>query len=344
MDITLAADAPGIGRAGERVTLALTPQDVHDPSELPTYLAGYRPFGFRGEEASPAILVDQDEDKYRNFSSDDAFRSVVVKGSLQGPVPEVDPKSSLDTYKVVERYIGAFIPAQTQSNASNPNYDPRMAAARRCRWALDLDREIDVWALLGTTGSWAAAVQTVVAGGSEWNVAGGDPILDIQTAIEKSFQQVTAIWMNQKVAHTFLRNAKVRDHMRQMLGDQAVASAVGQVASAGDMNVDFQIPGLPPMRVVASKVKNESTGLLNNTLGDVAVLLHTPPGVPTSGEDIASTWTFRRRGPSGVGFESREYFVDGRGPYGGTMVVVAVADIAKMVANNAGGIITNVHT
>jgi hypothetical protein len=331
-----------VGRSGERVSLALEPGDVHDPSELPTYLAGYKPFGFRADEASTPILVNQDEDKFRNFSSDDAFRQVVVKGSTQGAIPEVDPKSSLDSFKVVERYIGSFIPAQTQANASNPNYDPRMAAGRRCRWALDLDREVDLWSLLGTAGTWAASVQTVAA--LAWNVAGGDPIFDIQTAIEKSFQPVTAVWLNQRVAHTFLRNPLVRDHMRQMLGDQAVAAAVGNVANAGNTSVDFQIPGLPPIRVVASKLKNETTGALNYTLSDdSAVLLTTPPATPVSGEEIASTYTFRRRGPSGVGVETREFFVDGRGPLGGTMVVVSMADIAKMTANNAGGIITNVY-
>lgn len=345
LSITLAQDVAGIGRQGQRVTLSLAPADVHDPSEMPTYLAGYKPFGFRADEASPVVLVDRDEDKHRDFSSDDAFRSVVVKGSTSGAVPEVDPKSSLSTYKVVERYVGAFVPQQTRDNASNPNYDPLMAASRRCRTALELDREVDVFStLLGVAGSWDTAVRTAVAGGSEWNQAGSDPILNIQTAIEKSFQIVNAIWINQKVAHAFLRNANVRDHMRQFFGDSAVSGMAREVARAGETNVDFAIPGLPPFKVVASKIKNETTGALDYVLPDVAVLATTPPGVPTSGEDIASTWTFRRRGPSGTGFEVREFFVPNRGPLGGTMVVVSQADVAKMTANNAGGIITNVHS
>ena len=330
---------------GQRVSLALQPQDVHDPSEIPTYLAGYSPFMYRADEASGIVLVDQDEDKFRQFNSDDAFRSVVVKGSTQGAVPEVDPKSALESYKVVERYVGAFIPQQTQANASNPNYDPRRAAASRCSRALQLDREVDVWGLLGTSGNWDSNVVTAVGGGSEWDTASGDPILDIQTAIEKSFQPVTEIWMNQKVAHAFLRNPNVRNHMRQMLGDSPVPPAVGTVPAAGEMSSDFVIPGLKPIRVVASKIKNEATGALDYVLGDVAVLITKPPsGVPTSGEEIASTYTFRRRGPSGTGFEVREFFVPGRGPLGGTMIVVSQADQAVFTANNAGGIITNVHT
>ena len=338
LEIVLASDAPGIGTAGQRVTLALQPQDVHDPSEIPTYLAGYSPFQYRADEASKAVLVDQDEDKYRQFDSDDAFEPVAVKGSTQGAVPEVDPKSDLTSYKVVERYVGSFIPAQTQAQASNPNYDPRMAAARRCRRALQLDREIDVWTLLTTVGNWTAA--NVNAAPAVWTGA-SDPIKDLQDLMEESAQEITEFWMNQKVANAFLRNASVKDHMRQFLGDGPANGAVRDVQNAGTRPVDFAIPGLPPIRVAAAKRKT-APGVLSYVLSDVVVGLTTIPGVPVDGEEIATSWTFRRRGPSGTGFESREFFVPGRGPQGGTMVVVSQADIAVFTASNAGGLITGV--
>ena len=341
MEMVLADDAPGIGVKGQRVTLALQPEDVHDPSEIPTYLAGYKPFGYRADEASKAVLVDKDEDKYRSFDLDDAFEPVAVKGSTQGAVPEVDPKSALETYKVVERYVGSFIPTQTQANASNPNYDPRMAASRRCSRALALDREIDVWTLLSTVGSWTAA--NVNAAAAVWTGV-SDPIKDLQDLMEESAQQITEFWMNQKIANTFIRNDAVKDHMRQHLGDGPSNQATRDIAragSAGRENLDFEIPGLPPIRVAAAKQKT-APGVLSFVLPDVVVGLTTLPGVPTDGEEIATTWTFRRRGPSGAGFESREFFVPGRGPLGGTMVVVSQADIAKMTASNAGGLITGV--
>lgn len=340
--LKLANDMPGVGVAGQRVTLALQPSDVHDPTEIPTYLAGYKPFGYRADEASKAVLVDNDEDKYRSFDSDDAFRRVSVKASTSGAVPEVDPKSALATYKVVDRFLGSFIPRQTELQTGN-NYQPRMAASRRCRRALDLDREIDVWTLLGTNTNWATTQRTALAATYNWNSGvNSDPIFDLQTAIEKAAQPVSAIWMNQKVAHTLLRHDKVKDHMRQMLGDAAASAATQQVSMADDQNVDFVIPGFRPIRVVASKVKNESTSALDYILGDVVVLVTVPPGTPTDGEEIASTYTFRRRGPSGTGFESREFEVPGRGPLGGTMVVVSQADIAVMTGSNCGGIITGV--
>lgn len=343
--IILAENSP-LGQAGQKVNLELTPSDVHDPTEIPSYLAGYMNWQFRADEASKPVLVDNDEDKFRSFSQDDAFEPVKVKGALSGPIPEVDPRSSLDSYKVVDRYVGSFVPAVTEMQKGN-NYQPRMAAARRCRRALELDRELDVLGpsgLLTTTGNWNAAQVLALGAGENWNGGGSaDPIKAIQDAIEASAQPVTEVWMNQAVAHLFIRDDSVRDHLRQMLGDGPASSIAQRVASAGTSTqpMDFMIPGLPPIKVSASKYKN-TAGALVYIMPNYVMLTTAPPGVPTDGEEIATSYTFRRRGPSGVGFESREYHVEGRGPHGGTMVVVAQADIAKMTGNNCGGLITNV--
>jgi hypothetical protein len=345
LTLQLAENVPGIGGVGERVTLALVPTDIRDTTEIPEYLAGYRPYGFRGDEVSPVVLVDAEEAKYRTFDSDDAFRRVQVKGSMQGAVPEVDPKSSLNTYKVIERYVGSFVPRQTQLTQSTANnYNPIMAASRRCMRAIMLDREVDAFNLVGTAGNWATGQQTAAT--AVWtDQTNGDPVLDIQTMVEKSAQMVSAVWMNQRIANRMLRHTKVREHMRQLLGDSAASQIATAIANSGRMEVnsDFVIPGLPMFKVVASKVKNETTGALEYVMPDVAVGVTVPPGgIPTDGEEIATTYTFRRRGISGTGLDAREYEVEGRGPLGGTMIVVAAADVPIITANNAGGIITGV--
>jgi hypothetical protein len=342
IELVLAEDSVH-GKKGQRVNLALHPSDVHDPTEMPTYLAGYSPFAYRGDEASPVVLVDKDTDKHRDFSSDDTFRRIDVKGADDSNVPEVDPSSALTQYTVVNRYIGSFIPQQTESNAG-ANYQPRRVAGRKCKNALYLDREIDVWTLLGTNTNWASANRVALGATEYWNGGStGDPIKAIHTLMEAASQPVTGLWANQKVMNTFIRHDKVKDHMRQFFGDAAVASIAGAIATAsesGAMPVDFAIPGLPPFHVAAAKVKSESTGALGYILGDVMVGTHSPPGIPQDAEDIASSYTFRRRGPSGVGFEVREFRVEGRGPLGGTMLVVSMADVAQFISNTAGGIIT----
>jgi hypothetical protein len=328
---------------GMKVKLNLLPSDVHDPTEIPTYLAGYKPFMFRADQASPVILVDHDEDKYRQFSSDDTFRRVDVKGSqTQLTTPEVDPTSSLTNYKVVNRFIGSFVPDQTESNATNPNYRPRFAAARRCRRAIDLDREIDVWALLGLTTSFASGQRVALTADQKWNGgASSNPILDLQTMLEVSAQQITEFWMNQKTANAFIRHDKVKDHFRMFMGDSALQGTINDIGNM-KKQVDFAIPGIGVMRVAAAKVKNETTGNLDYVLADGIVVATVVPdsSFPLDGEEIATTYTFRRKGPSGTGYEAREFRIENRGPLGGTMVVISMADIAVITANNAGAILS----
>lgn len=345
MSIVLAESSP-LGQAGQRVNLELTPADVHDPTEIPSYLAGYKNWEFRADQASPVILVDNDEDKFRTFSEDDAFQPVHVKGALTGAIPEVDPRSSLDSYKVVDRYVGSFVPAVTENQSGN-NYNPRMAAARRCRRALELDRELDVLGpsgLITSVANWSADQVNALGAGENWNGgASADPIAAIQESVEASAQPITEIWMNQTVANVFIRTDSVRDHMRQLLGDSSASSIAQQLAAGAttSFTTDFIIPGLPPIKVVAGKYKN-TAGSLTYIMPNYVVLTTAPPGTPMDGEEIATSYTFRRRGPSGVGLEAREFTVEGRGPHGGTMVVVALADVAKMTGSNCGGIITGV--
>ncbi len=326
---------------GRRLDLALSPADVHDPTELPTYLAGYRAPKIRHMDAVPIIPSDKDSDKYRTFSSDDTFEPVAVKGSIEGSIPEVSVRSSLTDYKVVDRFLGSFISDVTEQNAG-PNYRPRQVAMRRCAKAIDLDLELDVFGatgLLTQTANWNSNNHTTLAAGAKWNGgASSDPPLDIQTRMEASAQDVTDIFFNRRVANAFLRHASVRDMMRQMLGDGAVNAAVAAVSSADtrDSTIDFVIPGFPPFHVVASKVKLTS---LDYVLGNHVVLVCRPPGVPQDGEDISTAYNFRRKGGAGVGYETREIRIDTRGPRGGTLVVVSEASIPTMTGNNCGGLI-----
>lgn len=342
MQITLVGANPGLDRGGRKtVNLALQPSDVHDPTEIPTYLAGYKAPQFRADELSPVILVDKDQDKVRNFSSDDVFRKVDVKGSSESNVPEVDPSSALVQYSVTDRFLGSFIPQQTEENAG-ANYQPRRIAAKRVKQAVMLDREVDCVNALAASASWSAAMRIALGATANWNGgSASDPIKNLQTLYEASYVTDGLYYaLNPRVANAMLRHDKVRDHMRQFLGDAGVNGAINSIANSSFGPTDFAIPGFPPFKVFGAKVKDDATGLVDYIFPDYVVGIVAPPGVPQDAEEIATSYTFRRRGPSGVGFEAREYRVEGRGPLGGTMVVVSMADAILQTSTTAGGIIT----
>jgi hypothetical protein len=314
---------------------------------MDTFMLHYAAPGYRADEACPIQLVDSDTARYRIFGTNNVYRPVNVLSSIQADIPEVDPDSTFDTYLVQERALGSFIPTITQLNLDNSssNYDLKTAAGKRIEAALALDRELRVFGattgVLTNTNNWNAANKVTLGAGAKWNDAvNADPIRDLSDRLEASAQPVTGIWLSPLSAHAMLRAASVRSYFRSIRGD---APLEAQIADAGISlaNMDFQIPGLPPFHIVASKVLNETTGLLDFILDDTVVLTSNPPGGVAGAEEIMTAKTFRRRGPSGTGYTSREFNLERRGLHGGIFLAVGHAEVCKVVANNVGGIIYN---
>lgn len=335
---SLIEDVAGVGRKGQTVTMALTPQDTYIVSEIDTYLGGFsQQSDFRADQVSPPILVDKEIGKYRNFTKANTFKRVNVDASLQGAVNEVDPATEMKDYTATHRALACFVPAITQAQASV--FDPMLAGAKRIKDAMDLDRELRLWSVITTAGNWATPNKVTLGAGFEWGDpvgANSDPLYDLGQRRLKSAARITDWWFDQEVADWFIRHAKVREHMKQMLGDAAPTPQV--VAKAED----FTIPGYGTFHVVASKVLNESTLNLDEILNDTVVGTHGLPGVPRTGEDMATINTFRVKGPSGTGWQSRQVFLDGRGYAGGTLLIVGHQETIVMPSDSIGGVVYDV--
>jgi len=344
--VKLVSDVPGMGRAGDVIQMTLSPSDVVTSEEMDSLIIGFTPIGYRADEVAPIHLVDTDIGKYREYGLNNAFRLVHVISSIQADIPEIDIDTALKDYRVQERALGAFIPTVTQLNADNGgmNWDIKAALAKRIETGLALDREMRVWSTLTDPNSWNAGNRQIISGGAEWNdPVNGDPMQDIFAGIEASAQPVTGIWMQPPVAHAMLRSKATLGFIRAMGGDAGALSRdiVDATASAPTRNVDFAIPGLPPFHVVAGKVLNETTQALDYILDDTVVLVCQPAGAETTGEEIMTIKTFRRRGPSGTGYTSREFHLERRGLHGGTFLAVGHAEQVKMISGVCGGIIRN---
>lgn len=336
--LALATDVPHLGlRAGQSITLALQPADVHVAEEIDTFLAGYAPDEFRADEAVPIVPTDFLTDQFRTFTENNAFRVVNVLASTQSDINEVDPETILRTFICVDRAIGGFIPNVTQYTARKA-YDPRQALARRIRWALALEREVRIFGasgLLTTSGNWNANNVTTIAGGSEWDTTNGDPIRNMQDAEENSVMPITDWFMSTPSFNAFLRNANVRNYFRQMLGDNAPSPDVV------NRKRDVVIPGLAPIHVVGGKVLNEATGVIDYIMGEAVVGVRKPTGSLINPEDIQTAVTWRFNGPSGTGFITREFELPRRGLHAGQMMVSGYSEDPRFIANNVGALILN---
>ena len=333
---------------GQKLDLGLSTADVHDPTEMPTYLAGYPSEDFRHEEACPVVLVDKDEDKYRTANENSTFAPVKVKTDDDANPAEVKVETSLTNYRVQPRRLAAFLPDTVIAQAG-PAYDVRYVHLQRCKRAIDMDLEADVFGpsgLLTSSGSWRTNWATALALGSQWGGGSGvgassNPIADMRGRVLKSATRITGWWVNQRVAGYFLDHPKTRDYMRATIGDAPQGPSIRAVVEAGEGVIDFKIPGLGTFHVCCAKWAPPGGGDLDYIMPDVVVAQYLPPGVPTNAENISTCKNFRRRGAAGVGFGVREVRIEQRGA-GGVLVIVEEASIPTMTSQIAGGLITGV--
>jgi hypothetical protein len=346
LSVRLVEDVPGVGRAGESVLMAMSPSDVVNLEDMDSFMLHYTAPGCRADEACPIQLVGLDQGRFRIFGLNNVYKTVNVLSSIQADIAEVDPESTFAQYLVQERALGGFIPAVTQTNIdeSSNGFDLKAEVGRRIERSLALDRELRVFGPTGVltlAANWAANNKATLAGGAKWNDAvNADPIRDIGDRLEASAQPVTDIWLNPTVGHALLRAASVRSYFRTVQGDSPLAAQIAD-ASNTQANMDFSIPGLPPFHIVAGKVLNETTGLLDFILDDTIVLTSNPPGGSAEGDVVMTAKTFRRKGPSGTGYTTREFALERRGLHGGVFLASGHAEVVQMIANNVGGAIYN---
>ncbi len=336
LQIKLAEDHPRFGKAGSLVTLAAEPTDTFDPTEMAPFLMGYRNENLRADAMSPVIPVDKEVGKYRVFDRADAFQRVDVRMGHEDEVRQINFRSSLVDYRLQWKGIGAFVNDITEAQ-EGPNIRTRQSAAKRCMKVIAIDRELEVTTLLSTSANWNASYVITLNGSTKWNAGASKDVLgNLHTALEQSDQDITGFHLNRKVANLMLKDSSIRDQMRQFLGDATVNTAIQQVNDPRMTRVDFIVPGLPPFHVHTAKVRDDSADTLGFILPDDVIGVCQPPGTPTDGEDIATSYTLRLR--SG-GIVSREYRVDGRGPKGGTMLVVSVCDQPVFTGTTVGALI-----
>lgn len=332
---------------GQPLQLGLTTADVHDPTELATYLAGYSNEEFRWSEACPEVLVDKDEDKYRTYNSNTAFGLVAVKTTDTAYPNEVVAESSLTNYKVQPRRLAAFIPINVRQQAG-ANNDIEYVHMARCARAINMDLEYDVFGsggLLVTSGNWNSNNVTALGSGYQWGGSSGvgassDPIRDIDDAKEASAQRISDWWMNEHVGNLFLRHAKVKDFLVTQYGTDGYAQTVRAMAEASERTIDFRLAGKGMFHIVAAKYADSgSSGNLTYIMPNVMVGTTNVPGTPMNGEKIATCKNFRRRTGAGVGFNTRQLQLEHRGA-GGTLVIVEEASIPTMTSTISGALIT----
>lgn len=323
--------------------LVMSPSDVRISEEISTYLGGYSNWEFRADEMSPVVPIDADTFKYRQMTKANTFRRVDVKRGIHDAVPLIDIASSVVEASVQYRAVDFMLNAITeeQNGLSRSPLNIRAAGARRCQRVILMDREYDVISFLTTSTNFASAQRTALAAGYEWNGgANSDPIRDLQYAHAVTSSPINHHWLNLKTAQYMWNHASFRDYMQTHLG-QVGARELLSDARAGVTNrkKDFTMPLFGEFHIVEAKQENVTTGVLESMFPDGTIVMTGDMGNSTTGDDIATTKTFRKRG-TGFGYETREFDLPVAGLKGSRVMALIQADKLVSTANDVGHIIT----
>lgn len=320
------------------IKMDLGPSDVHIPSAMPDMATGYRPGMPIADLVCPVILAQKQVDDYFQFAKEDAFQRVQpVAGAGGGQVPEVSPRLSNAQYSTKERTLGGYVSTQLEANADAP-LKLLQATTKRIMNALILEREIRVQALLRNSANWNASNVVNLGTGFQWDEgASSNPVRDLQLRIEASWGDVTGVVMSEKTWHAFIRNPVVR-------GYYAYKSNTAAVPTPQQMTAILE---LPPIYVSKMKYIN-SSGALDYVWGPDVVLIRQPEEMPPStGDDVATAYTFRwnvqnpKEGVSSGGFVLRQFYNQFRGSMGGLQVIAVHHDAEQFTSGFVGGLIQN---
>lgn len=328
------------GEDGQLVRMDLGPGDVHIPSALPNYAAGYKNEQPIGDMLSPPIMVPKTADYYYTFAKEDAFqRARPMSGGPGDVVPEIGARLSNAQFSTKERALGGFVGTQTSAAADAP-LRIQQATVRRVVNALLLEREIRVASLVTTAANWDPTVVATLGAGFQWNGgASADPVKDLHTRIESSWGGVTGIAMSERVWDDFVRNPAVKSYY-------AFSGSAAPIPNESQISALLK---LPPVYVGKMKVIN-TAGVLEYIWGNDVVLFRQPEQMPpVDQEDVATSYTFRwaggdaRDGVYSGGFLIRQFFVQDRGSRGGMKIVCVHNDDEKMTSPFVGGLIKAAH-
>lgn len=307
--------------------------DVHIPSAMANYAAGYKQGPAVAEIVAPVVLSEKASDYYFTFDKDDALQSAQTTLAAEGDrLPEISPRLSNSTFTTQPYGLAAFIPQGVIANADSP-LNPRMAAMNRMLNAMSLAREQRTAAALMNATTFSGFTSAIAAG-SKWNGgADSDPVADIHLGIETALQDINQILMAENVWHAFVRNSNVAKFGMYKDGANVTPGALSALL------------GLPEIVIARMKGKSASAGTYGYVWGSGCLLLHNPPGVPADQQSIATSKTFRWSKGEGMGsidggFRVRSWFDPNRGQDGGEMLAVAVNEVPVVTAPATGYLLT----
>lgn len=167
---------------------AVQPSAVHSNTFLSNLSVQYANDEFIGERLMPIVPVDKRSDNFATYNKRDRFNAPDDTIGPDGDAAEVTEGRGSDNYSVQDRALMNHLPVETIEN-QDPVFDEMLDMTEAVRNGLSLKREIRIATKMTTAANYPTGNKVTLAGASQWDSAsGGNPILDIQTAVASLFR------------------------------------------------------------------------------------------------------------------------------------------------------------
>lgn len=314
---------------------AFGPGAFHVDAALANFSVMYANPGMIGDRLMPIVPVNKVSDKFFVYAQEDSF---AFPSDLLGPggmANNVDYDQDTDTYACRGYGLDGFVDVQSMANADaplNPLADKTDYVLNGMMWS----REKRIAAILTNSANYGGNTLAINPG-DEWNSAsGGSPVENIHFAIDSMFEgrgdTLRIGFCSINVYRVLSRHPQIRALWNTQGGGPA-PGLVPREAIARFFELDDLLVGRSRERTTN---KGAASPTYARIFGDVFGVVHVAKNPGPYSLSFGQTFLFRDSNINAV----KVKFHEDRGVAGAYQVIVRTSEDHKIVAPNAGFLIT----
>ncbi len=308
------------------------PNSLHVDSILTNLSVKYRNEEMIWPHLMPVIKVNKRSDLYWVYDKADSYKLVDDMTSPKADANEADWGVSDDNYSVKGHALGDYLPQESIDNADVP-LQPEMDTNEFLNNLLDVAQESRVVNILFNPLTYSAANLQTLVGDAQWDNGNGNPITDIQDAIESCFMRANVLTFGLDTWKVLRSHPMILDAVKSSTRYQGTGG--GGMAQASEVAALFEVKQVLIGRGRYITTKPGQTAQYARLWGKHAAATYVNPSVPglktlTFGATISESLRVTYRG-----------FDEKKGEKGAHYFKVAWNSDEKVIAADCGAMIQN---
>lgn len=212
------------------------PRAMHKDAILTNLSLKYRNDAMIWPLIMPLVKVNKRSDSFYEYNKADSFKLVDDAMGPKALANEYDWGVAEKNYSVKDHGVADWLAQEAIDNADNP-LQPEIDTNDFLNMLLDIAQEKRVAAIAFAAGSYSSGNKVQLAGNDQWGGSTDDPIDDIQTAIEASFQRANTLVFGVDAWVKFRKLPEILDAVKAVAG----ASLRGGMASGQEVAQLFEV-------------------------------------------------------------------------------------------------------